>query len=280
MVEVLGPGYFASWAFVFGACVGSFLNVVVARWPKGMSVVSPGSHCPKCGHVLPWWQNLPNISYIALRARCASCGVRISPRYVVLEFLCGVLWAALIFRFGVGWDVLLWFWIASCCVAIVSLDLNHWWIPDLLVVQIAVAGCLMPLASGVGDWAGVAMGVVPALCLWAFVTVYGKLRGIEVMGFGDIKLFAAFGLVLGWQPLLSIILLSSLVGLVIGGSLLLFGYRHEADTSVVSDEDEEWEPPAHAIPFGPSIVLAFLGVVMLPEVLDPMAWIAALALGR
>ena len=141
----------------------------------------------------------PIISYIALRARCASCGVRISPRYVVLEFLCGVLWAALIFRFGVGWDVLLWFWIASCCVAIVSLDLNHWWIPDLLVLQIAVAGCLMPLASGVGDWAGVAMGVVPALCLWAFVTVYGKLRGIEVMGFGDIKLFAAFGLVLGWQ---------------------------------------------------------------------------------
>ena len=100
------------------------------------------------------------------------------------------------------------------------------------------------------------------------------------MGFGDIKLFAAFGLCLGWQPLLSIILLSSLIGLTIGGGLLLMGYRHEADTSVVSDEDEDWQPPATAIPFGPSIVLAFLAIVLLPQALDPMRWIEALAFGR
>ena len=219
MIDVLGPGYFAGWAFVFGACVGSFLNVVVARWPRGISVVKPGSHCPKCGHVLPWWQNLPIISYLALRARCASCKVFISPRYVVLEFVCGVLWAALIFRFGVEWETFLWFWIASCCVAIVSLDLNHWWIPDVLVIQVAVAGLLFPLATGSGDWVMPLMGLVPAFALWGFVTLYGGLRGIEVMGFGDIKLFAAFGLCLGWQGLLSIILLSSLIGLTIGGGL-------------------------------------------------------------
>ena len=280
MIDVLGPGYFAGWAFVFGACVGSFLNVVVARWPRGMSVVKPGSHCPKCGHVLPWWQNLPIISYLALRARCASCKVFISPRYVVLEFICGVLWAALVFRFGVEWETLLWFWIASCCVAIVSLDLNHWWIPDVLVIQVAVAGLLFPLATGTGDWVMPLMGLVPAFALWAFVALYGRLRGLEVMGFGDIKLFAAFGLCLGWQPLLSIILLSSLIGLTIGGSLLLLGYKHEADTSVVSDEDDAWEPPATAIPFGPSIVIAFLALVLMPEQLDPMRWIEVLAFGR
>lgn len=280
MIEILGLNYFAGWAFVFGACVGSFLNVVVARWPRGMSVVKPGSHCPKCSHVLPWWQNLPIISYLALRARCASCKVFISPRYVVLEFVCGLLWAALIYRFGVAWETMLWFWVASCCVAIVSLDLNHWWIPDVLVIQVAVVGLLLPIADGSGDWLKALIGLVPALCLWAFVTLYGKLRGIEVMGLGDIKLFAAFGLCLGWQPLLSIILLSSLVGLVIGGSLLLLGYRHQADTSVVTDEGEEWEPPASAIPFGPSIVLAFLGVLLLPDVLEPMRWIEHLTLGR
>ena len=279
MVEVMGLGYFASWAFAFGACVGSFLNVVVSRWPRELSVVTPRSHCPKCGHVLPWWQNIPIVSYVALRARCASCKVVIPPRYVMLELLCGLLWAALVFRFGVTLETPLWFWIVSCCIAIVSLDLDHWWIPDALVLQIAAAGLLMPLARGDMDWFFALQGLIPALGLWAFTSLYGRLRGLEVMGFGDIKLYAAFGLVGGWQVLMSVIILSSMLGLVIGGGLMALGYKHQGDTSVVSEEDEEWEPPSSAMPFGPFIVLALFAVVLLPDIADPVGWLVALGFG-
>src|SRR5690606_29195266 len=120
------------WLAALGAVVGSFLNVIIVRWPAGQSVVTPRSRCPGCGQLIRWYDNIPILSFVWLRGRCRRCGRSISYRYPLVELLMLCLTLALWARFGLSWSFVLWFPLSAAMVAITFLDLDHWWVPDLL----------------------------------------------------------------------------------------------------------------------------------------------------
>ena len=190
-------GFFSFW---LGACVASFLNVVAWRLPRGESVVSPPSHCPKCNAPIRWWQNIPILSWLALRGRCASCRGPISPRYIVVELLGGVLFLAAFLHFAdmpskyhVGHVVPLlawWIWIALMMVGSV-IDFDHKLLPDF------------GLAFGFG-------------LLWLVRFFGSKAFRREAMGMGDVFLMGAVGAMFGPVAVLVTLILSSVFGSVVG----------------------------------------------------------------
>ena len=234
------------WAFVVALCVGSFLNVCIARMPEDRSVVSPGSHCPSCGYVLRWYDNIPVLSWLLLRAKCRNCGLPISALYPSIELLMGVLglllWRQLIPPLGAtfpmadaaAWVVYLSF--ISMLVASTFIDLRHYIIPDEFSIYAAPVGIAMVAGlawlgfDGVGNsghlalsWkqsvVGSLIGGGSLLAVWAAWKVF---RGIDAMGFGDIKLMAMMGAFLGALPaMLFIVLFACLAGTAVGIPLMI-----------------------------------------------------------
>jgi leader peptidase (prepilin peptidase) / N-methyltransferase len=235
--------YFASCAFIFGALVGSFLNVCIYRMPRSESVVSPPSHCPNCSYNIRWYDNIPVFSYLLLRGKCRGCGARISLRYPLVEMLNGLLTLAIFLRFGptLAFPVLLLF--CSALVVITFIDIEHQIIPD----EISLTGIVVGFAcsfflSGLG-WVNSLLGILlggGSLLLVAYA--YQWLTGKEGMGGGDIKLLAMMGAFLGWKAIAFIIFASSLVGSVVGISLML-----------IQKKDSKL-----AIPFGPYLAFGAL----------------------
>ena len=135
-------------AGVLGLVVGSFLNVVIARVPAGLSVVSPGSRCPHCGHVLAWYENIPLLSWLVLRARCRQCKAPISARYPAVELLVGLLFAACAVRFGPGWELVRALLMVGFLVPLAFIDLEHWLLPYSLTLPGAATGLLSAIPLG------------------------------------------------------------------------------------------------------------------------------------
>ena len=251
-------------AFLFGLVIGSFLNVVIHRVPRGESVVAPRSRCPHCGHQIAWYENIPLASYLALRGRCSSCWVPVSVRYFMVELLTGAVFAVLAAVFGFGLPFLKYALFASLTIALMFIDLADRLLPDVLTFPGMAAGLVFSLLVPVGDGSAAALlrvaglrpdslrllsladallgGLVGAGVLWFVAEAYKRLRHREGLGFGDVKLMALVGTFLGPALALLTIFLGSLLGTVIGGSYILLGGK-----------DSQYE-----LPFG-----TFLGLMAL-----------------
>ncbi len=227
-------------AFVFGAVVGSFLNVCICRMPRGESIVSPPSHCPNCGFRIPFYDNIPILSYIILAGKCRSCRTRISPQYPLVELINALLTLFLFMKFGPTFVFLVLFIFCSAMVVVTFIDLEHQIIPDSISLPGIVLGFVVsffiPRFGWVNSLIGIAVGG-GSLLLVAYG--YQLLTKKEGMGGGDIKLLAMMGAFFGWRAVLFIIFVSSLVGSVIGIAVML-----------ARKEDSKL-----AIPFGPFLAI-------------------------
>ena len=217
--------------FILGTIVGSFLNVCIVRIPNEESVVSPPSHCPKCQAAIPFYCNLPLLSYVFLRGRCRSCSGSISPRYFVVELLMGLLALALFERFGLSFNFFVGFVFVASLVVISFIDLDVRIVPDVISLPGIVCGLLLsiigyfligrdsdlvptPVSSLMGIVAGGGF-------LLATAWLYEKVTGVEGMGGGDIKLLAMIGAFLGWPSIPITLFIASLVGSVVGLTCML-----------------------------------------------------------
>ena len=240
---------------VLGLLVGSFLNVVVHRMPKMMemrwaaecaeltqaeplrdsvveprfNLMAPRSRCPHCGHLIQWFENIPVVSYLVLRGRCRSCLASISPRYPAVELISAALFAWCGWRWGLTWTALAWCGFSAALLALACIDWDTTLLPDDITLPLLWAGmCASTL--GLIDttlqealWGAVAGYLSLWLIYWGFKLITGK----EGMGYGDFKLYAALGAWLGWQALIPVILMASLVGAAIGIGIKIFGKLRE-----------------------------------------------------
>ena len=222
--------------FVFGALIGSFLNVCIVRLPEERSIVRPRSHCPSCGHQIAWYDNLPVLSFVLLRGRCRACGVRISPLYPTVELLTGALAVALWMRLGTTLAFAGYFLFAAALVTITFIDLDHRIIPDVISLPGIAVGLAVSFVSPLVTPLGAVLGVLAGGgVLLAIASGYEMFRGREGMGGGDVKLLAMIGAFLGWQSVFVTLMVASLIGSIIGIGLMIY---QRADTKL-------------AIPFGP-----------------------------
>ena len=276
------PGLFVCTCLVFGLLVGSFLNVVIYRLPimldrqwraqcaelaghdphattvaagaaEPFNLVVPRSACPACKAPITALQNIPLVSWLALRGRCARCGAPIPVRYPLVELLTGLLsaWVAARFGFGpgaLGALALTWFLIALACI-----DIDTQLLPDSLTLPLLWLGLTLSLfgpAGGTGIPVDLRSGVIGALAgylsLWSVYHLFRLITGKEGMGYGDFKLFAALGAWLGWQMLLPVILIAAVAGAVVGIAVLAVRRQSRATP----------------IPFGPFLAAAGWLVLM------------------
>lgn len=243
--------YFTLLTFFFGACIGSFLNVCIHRIPREESIVHPRSHCPACNQLIAWYDNLPVLSYFLLRGRCRHCGVRISPRYALVEMLTAVLFLAVWNQYG--WDprTLVYLVMVSGLLLGTFVDLEHYIIPDRVSLGGMVTGlafsALVPALHQEPD-AGSALvasfiGLVAGAGSLFLVGELGRwLLKKDAMGLGDVKLLGGIGAYLGWSGVLFTVLVSSLIGSVVGITLILSGKR-------------EWQG---RLPYGPFLAMGAL----------------------
>ncbi len=235
-------------AALFGLLVGSFLNVVIHRIPKMMqresdnyvaqesgkepphtdryNLMVPRSACPHCGHQITAMENIPVISWLALRGKCRKCKAPISPRYPAVELLTGVLAGVLVWTFGSGLAGLATLLFLFLLVAMTFIDIDTQLLPDDLTYPLLWAGLLVNLHGTFVPLQDAVIGAAAGyLVLWAVYWLFKLVTGKEGMGYGDFKLLAALGAWLGWQMLPTIILLSSVVGALVGISLIVFAKR-------------------------------------------------------
>jgi leader peptidase (prepilin peptidase)/N-methyltransferase len=235
--------------FMFGACWGSFLNVCIYRIPAELSVVKPRSRCPKCMTNLAWKDNIPIFGWIFLGGKCRYCKAPISPRYPSIELLTAILFTLVWLAYPYQWVALPYMLMVFGLVLGSMVDFDEMWIPDRCTIGGMIIGpvfsFLIPAMHAaetnvgglVQSLAGLAVGFGS---LWS-VSVIGKLvLKKDAMGFGDVKLMGALGAFLGWQSVIFIVFVSSLLGTIVGVSLIAIGKK-------------EWQSK---IPFGPYISLA------------------------
>lgn len=227
----------AALAFLFGLLIGSFLNVCIHRLPRDLSVVRPRSHCPACERQIAWYDNVPLVSYILLRARCRHCGTRIAWRYPAVELLTGALFAAAVWHLGATPAAAKLCLFAALQVGLIFSDLEELILPDEFTLGGLAAGLALALviplensAAGALFWlAGIEAGpralslaeaalgaAVPAGFLWFGGWLFEKVRHKEGLGFGDVKLVAMIGAFLGLRGALLTILAGSVLGSVVG----------------------------------------------------------------
>ncbi len=250
-------------------CIGSFLNVVIYRLPIMMqrewqtecrvlladdlkptkadnteaelNLVKPNSTCPKCKTAIKPWQNIPVISWLLLKGRCASCSNPISVRYPIVEMLTAILSLIVAYTFGATEQSLLYILITWLLVTLTFIDIDHMLLPDQLTLPLL---WLALIASVMGITILPTDAIIGAACgylsLWSVFWLFKLITGKEGMGYGDFKLLAVFGALLGWQSLLTIVLLSSVVGAIIGIALLSIQGKDKATP----------------IPFGPYLAIA------------------------
>lgn len=232
------------YSLIFGALVGSFLNVVIFRLPdETQSVVFPASHCPKCKTKLRWFENIPILSWLALRGKCRTCKDSISPQYIVVELSMALLSGALYRQFGPSFALFYYFLFTAALLVVIFIDLHHQIIPDKISLPGIVIGFLGSFSNPYVTWQQAGLGLlIGGGLLYGVAAGYALLTGKDGMGGGDVKLLAMIGAFLGWQSLLYIVFASSLSGSIIGGAALL-----------VQKKDRQTR-----IPFGPFLSLAAL----------------------
>jgi leader peptidase (prepilin peptidase) / N-methyltransferase len=217
---------FTAWLFVLGLCVGSFLNVVIARVPAGESIVRPGSHCPKCGHPLRWYENVPLVSFLALRGRCSACKAPISWRYPLVELLVGALFLVSLGRFGPSRELALPLALVTFLVPLTFIDLEHWLLPFELTIPGVVAGVGLSALVSLERVRDAALGAAVAFAgFWLLEILGEKLFKKEALGGGDKYLLALIGAFLTYRPLLGVVFFASLQGALVGVALLVWRGR-------------------------------------------------------
>lgn len=251
---------------VLGACLGSFANVVIARLPHSQSLMRPRSRCPTCAQPIAWYDNLPIVSYLVLRGRCRGCRTGIPLRYLLVEVLGAGVAAALFVRFGLSADLALWLLLSTALIAIAFLDIDHWWVPDVITYPAMVLALAMAWAPGRLGPVAALVGLAPALLMLTVGWGFEKIAGKEGLGLGDVKLLALLGLALGIMDGFTVLLLAALQGALIGTLVIATGGHKSAAPPMPQDPDDDWTPHPHAVPFGPFLVLATFEVVLLPEI--------------
>ncbi|MCZ8115371.1 A24 family peptidase [Silanimonas sp.] len=250
--------------FLFGLLVGSFLNVVILRvpprlmwaWrreardvlelpevgePEPPGIVVKGSHCPQCGHALRWYENVPLVSWLALRGRCSACKTPISAQYPIVELLTGIAFAVCVWRFGLGAEGAAAIVFTALLIALSGIDWHTKLLPDDLTYPLLWLGLAASVMTLFVPTQSAILGALAGyLSLWTVYQGFKLLTGKEGMGFGDFKLLAALGAWCGVSAILPIVLLSSLVGAVIGGAAIAIQGRDRATP----------------IPFGPFLAIA------------------------
>jgi leader peptidase (prepilin peptidase)/N-methyltransferase len=240
------PELFVVVCMAFGLMVGSFLNVVIHRLPRMMerdwqeqcramkgeeiappaapyNLVVPRSACPSCGHLISAWENIPVVSWLFLRGRCAHCRAPISPRYPIVEALTGLLSGYVAWHFGFGLAALAGLLFTWSLIALTFIDFDTQLLPDSITQPLLWLGLLLNLNGVFTNLGSALVGAVAGyLALWSIYWLFKLLTKKEGMGYGDFKLLAAIGAWLGWQMLPLVILLSSLVGATVGIMLILF----------------------------------------------------------
>jgi leader peptidase (prepilin peptidase)/N-methyltransferase len=256
---------------ILGLLIGSFLNVVIARVPHGLSVVHPRSRCPKCGHQLAWFENIPVFSWLALRGKCRSCDATISPRYAAVEILTAALFLACLQRFGWTYELVPALVMVMVLVPLTFIDLEHWLLPFALTVPGIALGLVLSVPMGAERVITSAIGASAGWLSFFLLEIVGeKIFKKEALGGGDKYLLSLLGAFLGWKSLLGIIFLSSMQGALVGSLLLLFrgraGPAPASGPSLPPDqpgEGEDWQPGPTNIPFGPWLALAGLEILLL-----------------
>src|SRR5450759_3261758 len=248
---------FTGMCAVLGLMVGSFLNVVIHRLPKMMelgwqqqcaelsqseagdsqspasaegepaphtpyNLIVPRSACPHCNHAISAWENIPIVSYLLLRGKCKGCGAAISPRYPIIEAISGILCAYAAWHFGFGLTAVGALLLIWALLALTAIDFDTQLLPDDITLPLLWAGLLLNLFGVFTNLPSAVLGsLIGYLALWSVYWLFKFTTGKEGMGYGDFKLLAALGAWLGWQMLPLIILLSSLVGAVVGITLIV-----------------------------------------------------------
>lgn len=274
---------------VFGLMLGSFLNVVIIRLPQGASISYPASHCPSCKTPIRWWDNLPLLSYLALRGKCRACHTKISIRYPLVEFLTALVFIAAKLRFGLSWEFLIRdIPFLSILIAVTFIDLEHRIIPDELSLGgmgwgllSSICFAVFPLAfpgSGVGTsigWLGSVIGAFVGFgCFYGLAWIYLRLTGRFGLGGGDIKLLGMIGAFLGLRGVFTTVLVSSVIGSFVGISWALLQRRLKKSNEAPSpaEPNSEAESPADSlmlvsIPYGPFLVVGGLWHYFLSDLL-------------
>ena len=275
-------GLFISISALFGLAVGSFLNVVIHRLPKMLertwefelashvaqntgqtappeppayTLATPRSACPSCGHEITARENIPVVSYLALRGKCSACKIPISLRYPLVEILTAMLAAAIAWKFGSGLTAFAAFFLAASLLALTFIDLDTMLLPDDITLPLCWIGLLFNAAGGFTDLHSAVIGAVTGyLLLWSAYWLFKLATGKEGMGYGDFKLLAALGAWFGWQALPVLLVVAGITGSVIGFGLIL-SRNNNAESK---------------IPFGPylalgGIVTLFWGSALLPS---------------
>jgi leader peptidase (prepilin peptidase)/N-methyltransferase len=223
MVESFPFAFVVSFTFLFGAAIGSFLNVCIYRLPVHESIVFPASHCRSCSLPLAWYENLPLLSYLVLRGRCRSCGAPFSGRYFLVELLTALLAIALVYRFGLSLTTAGYFAFVAALVIITFIDLDHWIIPNVISLPGVVAGILFSLVSPTLTlWDSIIGAIAGASVLLAVFGGYYLVTREEGIGMGDPKLLAMIGAFLGWRAIGFTLFCASLTGSLIGVALMLY----------------------------------------------------------
>jgi leader peptidase (prepilin peptidase)/N-methyltransferase len=205
-------------AFILGAAVGSFLNVVILRLPaEGESIVFPASRCPKCLHPLKWHDNIPIISFILLRKKCRHCAAPISWQYPLVELVMALLSIALVFKFGFTLALPVYFVFSGALLVVIVIDFYHKIIPDVISLPGIVIGFACSFINPVVSWQDSGIGLlIGGGVLYALAAGYYLFTKREGMGGGDIKLLAMIGAFLGWQSLPFVVFGSSILGALVG----------------------------------------------------------------
>jgi leader peptidase (prepilin peptidase) / N-methyltransferase len=235
--------------FVFGACIGSFLNVCIYRIPDSRSIIKPGSTCPQCHSSIRFYDNIPIFSYFWLMGKCRYCGAKISSRYPIIEFLTGMVACACFIKFGLSIEAAVYFCFIAVLLVISFIDIDHQIVPDTISLPSIpiglVASLILPsihfLEAVIGMLIG---GGILYLIAWSYQIITGK----EGMGGGDIKLLAMIGAFIGWKGVLVDIFIASASGALVGVFLMLVAHKNMK----------------YAVPFGPflsmgAIVYIFWG---------------------
>jgi len=215
-------------AALFGALIGSFLNVCILRWgaePKE-SVVRPPSHCPKCGIGLRWYDNVPIVSWLVLQGRCRGCRAPISIQYPLIELATALIWAFMVWRYGVSLEAFRGAAFATVLLGIAMTDARAYIIPDEFSLGGLVLGVLFALAAGKQALGVALLGAAVGFGMLWLVAIAGEwMFKQEAMGGGDIKMMAMVGAFLGWQGTLLTVFLGALIGSLIFVPLSLLGHK-------------------------------------------------------
>jgi len=236
--------------FIFGAAIGSFLNVCIFRLPAKTSLVKPNSQCPHCHHPIRFYDNIPIISFFLLQGRCRDCDAPISWRYPLVELITAVLTLLLFIKFGLSLKFLAFFIYTAVLIVITFIDLDHQIIPDILTLPGIPIFFLVAVFVAEVPWMEALLGILlGGGILFVIAVVYELISKREGMGGGDIKLLAMIGGFLGWKSLIFILLFSSFAGAVVG-----------IITIIIKKQDMKY-----AVPFGPFLSAAVIAYIFWGE---------------